>query len=94
VGDEVDWSLQRESIRKYNISQGPIDEVQSDPDRIEIRPAGGGGGTGVYRIVGYSQTARAVLTLSVVEVNGTVRGVNVDKANAEEIRRYQMENAQ
>lgn len=67
------------------------DEALADPDRIVLDPdpaSKSGRGT---RTIGYSPTAEALITVILLEHEGTTYGVNGWRSNTTDQRRYREE---
>lgn len=87
--ETADWSHRGDYIGKRGLTPVEADEALADPDRLVIDPdPASKSGRGV-RIIGYSITAQAVLTVIVLDDEGTTYGVNAWRANAKDLRRYQ-----
>ncbi len=87
--ETADWSHRGDYIAKHGVTPDEADEALADPDRVVINPdPASKSGRGV-RIIGYSITAQAVLTVIVLDEEGTTYGVNVWKANPKDQRRYE-----
>jgi uncharacterized DUF497 family protein len=81
VFDRADWSHRRDYIATHGVSPAEADEAIADPDRIVLDPdPASKSGRGV-RIIGYSTTAQAVLTVIVLDDEGITVGVNAWNAN-------------
>jgi hypothetical protein len=90
VFESADWSHRRDYIiAKHRVTPAQAEEALADPDRLVLVPdPASKSGRGV-RIIGYSTTAQTVLTVIVLDDEGTTYGVNAWKANAKDLRRYQ-----
>ncbi len=87
--DRADWSHRGDYIAKHGVDPVEADEAIADPDRVVLKPdPASKSGRGV-RIIGYSITAQAVLTVIVVDHEGTAIGVNAWQANPKDQRRYE-----
>ena len=75
-------------VQKHGVTEDEADEAMADPDRVVLDPdPATTSGRGI-RIIGYSITAQAVLTVIVVEEDGVTYGSNAWKANPKDQRRY------
>lgn len=89
VFDTVDWSHRRDYIvAKHGVTSVEADEAIADPDRVVLDPDPASESGRSVRIIGYSTTAQAVLTVIVVEHESVTYGSNAWKANAKDQRRY------
>lgn len=87
--DTADWSHRGDYIAKHGVNPVEADETIADPDRVVLNPdPASKSGRGV-RIIGYSITAQAILTVIVLDHEGTTIGVNAWKANPKDQRRYE-----
>lgn len=85
----VDWSQRGEYMQqRHGIAPTWADEALSDPDRVVLDPdpaSKSGRGT---RTVGFSPTAQYLVTVILLEHEGTVYGVNGWRSNSTDQRRY------
>jgi hypothetical protein len=89
VYETADWSHRRDYIvAKHKVTSVEADEALADPDRVVLDPDPASKSGRSVRIIGYSITARDVLTVIVVEEDGVIWGVNTWKANAKDQGRY------
>lgn len=87
--DTADWSHRGDYIAQHGVNPVEADEAVADPDRVVLKPdPASKSGRGV-RIIGYSITAQAVLTVIVLDHEGTTIGVNAWQANPKDQRRYE-----
>ena len=85
--DTADWSHRGDYIAKHGVNPVEADEAIADPDRVVLNPdPASKSGRGV-RVIGYSITAQAILTVIVLDHEGTTIGVNARKANPKDQRR-------
>ncbi|HJT91928.1 MAG TPA: transposase [Mycobacterium sp.] len=88
---QADWTHRGDYIAKHGVAPVHADEAIGDPDRVVVNPdPASKSGRGV-RIIGYSITAQAVLTVIVLDDEGTTWGVNAWKANVRDQRLYRGE---
>jgi hypothetical protein len=88
VFDVADWSHKGDYIAKRDLTPDQANEALADPVRVVINPdPASKSGRGV-RIIGYSRTPQEVLTVIVLEDEGTVFGVNAWPASARDQRIY------
>ena len=74
--------------RKHGITAEVADEALGDPDRVVIDPDYNSTSGESIRIIGYSVLANDIITVIVVEHEGTEYGVNGWSANAKDRRIY------
>lgn len=84
----VDWLYRSNYINKHGVSSEEADEAISDPARVTLTPDPASISGRSVRVIGYSMTASAVLTVIVLEHEGTTIGVNAWRANDLDRRRY------
>jgi uncharacterized DUF497 family protein len=89
VFDTADWSHRGDYIAKHGVNPAEADEAIADPDRVVLSPdPASKSGRGV-RVIGYSITAEAILTVIVLDHEGSTIGVNAWKANPKDQQRYE-----
>ena len=89
VFERVDWSKRGEYMqRKHGISPDVADDALGDANRIFIDPDYNSTSGESIRIIGYSTLADDVITVIVLEHEGTEYGVNGWSANAKDRRIY------
>jgi uncharacterized DUF497 family protein len=74
--------------RRHGISPAEANEALSDPDRVVLDPdpaSKSGRGT---RTIGYSPTVKSLVTLILLDNEGTTYGVNGWRSNSTDQRRY------
>jgi uncharacterized DUF497 family protein len=91
VDEEVDWSHRREHVEEKGLTTEQADEALDDPERVVIDPDPRSKSGESVRIIGYSYTAQAVLTVVVVYHDGQVYGGTAWKASKQELRLYRGE---
>lgn len=74
--------------RKHGIAPAIADEALEDPNRVVIDPDYNSESGRSVRIIGFSVTADEVITVIVVENDGTAYGVNGWTANEKDRRLY------
>ena len=84
----ADWSRRGDYIAKHGVTPAQADEATADPERVVIDPDPASKSGRSVRIVGYATTAQAVLTVIVLDDEGTTYGVNAWKANVRDQRLY------
>ena len=86
VFERVDWSQRGAYMqRKHGIAPAIADEALEDPNRVVIDPDYN---SESVRILGFSVTADDVITVIVLEHDGTEYGVNGWTANEKDRRLY------
>jgi hypothetical protein len=87
--EHVDWLKRREYMqRKHGITAEVADDALGDADRVVIDPDYNSTSGESIRIIGYSILADDIITVIVVEHEGTEYGVNGWSANAKDRRIY------
>lgn len=89
----ADWSDTADHIaERHDLTPAEVNEALADPNRVVLNPdpAQRPGGRGV-RIIGFSITANAVLSVIVVEHEGIVHGATAFPSNAHDQRIYHQE---
>lgn len=88
----VDWSHRGDYMQqRHGVAWTWADEALSDPDRLVLDPdpaSKSGRGT---RTIGYSPTAGFLVTVILLEYEGTTYGVNGWRSNTTDQRRYREE---
>jgi hypothetical protein len=79
--DTADWSHRGDYIAKHGVTPAEADEAIGDPARVVLNPDPASKSGRGARIIGYSITARAVLTVIVLDDEGVTAGVNAWTAN-------------
>ncbi|CAM3399379.1 transposase [Mycobacterium frederiksbergense] len=87
----VDWSKRGGYIAKRNLTPAQADEALDDPYRVLIVPDYNSRSGDSARIIGYSQSAGAVLTVITVfsHEDNVTYGANAWRANARDRRYYE-----
>jgi hypothetical protein len=87
VFERVDWSQRRAYMqRKHGVAAAIADEALEDPSRVVIDPDYNSESGRSVRIIGFSVTADDVITVIVLEKDGTEYGVNGWTANEKDRR--------
>ena len=85
----VDWSKRGEYMqRKHGITPQVADDALDDPDRIVIHPDYNSTSGESVRIIGFSTIADDIVTVIVLQHDGTEYGVNGWPANGKDRRIY------
>jgi len=89
VCEHVDWSQRGAYMkRKHGITAEVADDALGDANRVVIDPDYNSTSGESIRIIGYSILANDIITVIVVEHEGTDYGVNGWSANAKDRRIY------
>ena len=89
VFERVDWSQRGAYMqRKHGVAPATADEALEDPNRVVIDPDYNSESARSVRIIGFSVTADDVITVIVLENDGTEYGVNGWTANEKDRRLY------
>ncbi|MGH3504530.1 MAG: hypothetical protein ACRDQA_27065 [Nocardioidaceae bacterium] len=101
MAEKIEWSdkaadhIRNRSIRyprALDIEPTWTNEAGADPDAVIDEPDPKSAHANSVRIIGYSPTARAVLTVvGRREARGIIRGASAWKASGVDLRRYQEE---
>lgn len=92
VFERVDWSRRGAYMkRKHGITPAIADEALEDPNRVVIDPDYNSASGKSVRIIGFSVSADDVITVIVLEHDGTEYGVNGWTANEKDRRFYAAE---
>lgn len=89
VFERIDWSQRGAYMqRKHGVAPAIADEALEDPNRVVIDPDYNSESGRSVRIIGFSVTADEVITVIVLEHDGTEYGVNGWTANEKDRRFY------
>ena len=89
VFERVDWAQRGAYMkRKHGVTPAIADEALEDPNRVVIDPDYNSDSGKSVRIIGFSVTADVVITVIVLENDGTEYGVNGWAANQRDRRYY------
>lgn len=92
VFERVDWSQRGAYMkRKHGITPAIADEALEDPNRVVIDPDYNSESGKSVRIIGFSVSADDVISVIVLEHDGTEYGVNGWTANEKDRRFYAAE---
>jgi uncharacterized DUF497 family protein len=87
--ERVDWSKRGEYMqRKHGITPQVADDALADPNRIVIDPDYNSTSGESVRIIGFSTITDAIVTVIVLQHDGTEYGVNGWSANEKDCRIY------
>ncbi|MDS1116022.1 transposase [Gordonia westfalica] len=88
---EVNWIHGENHMRdRHGVTVTEADEALSDPDAVLLRPDPASTSGASDRVIGWSPTARALLTVVLVRhIDGVTYGANGWKSNPTDHRRYQ-----
>ena len=88
----VDGSFTEEHVReRHSVKVAWLEEALIDPEALVLHPDSASHSGRSTRTIGYSVTARCVLTVITGEENGKIYGVNGWKSSNIDIRRYKEE---
>jgi uncharacterized DUF497 family protein len=88
MDQNVDWSHRREHIEEKGLTTGQANEALRDPERVIIDPDPRSKTGKSVRIIGYSYTAEALLTVVVVTHDSQVYGGTAWRASKRELDIY------
>lgn len=87
--ESIDWSKRRDHMRRnHGITPEVADDAIGDANRVVIDPDYNSNSGISVRIIGYSILAEDLITVIVLEHDGTVYGVNGWLASAKDRRIY------
>lgn len=86
---QVDWSVRGSYVAlRHGLTQQQTDEALGDPDRVVIDPDYNSVSGRSIRVIGFSMSADALVTVIVLVDNGVVFGVNAWLSNGRDRRFY------
>jgi uncharacterized DUF497 family protein len=86
----ADWTYRREYIvAKHQVTPEQADEALDDPSAVIFDPDYNSTSGESVRTIGYSPSARDVLSVITVEEDGIVYGSNAWTSNSRDCRYYQ-----
>lgn len=86
----VDWSDRGEYMRvRHGIDPAVADEALADPDRVRLNPDPSGRSGQTTRTIGYSPSARLLVSVILLDTGGKAYGVNGWPSNGTDRRRYE-----
>lgn len=89
---EVDWSFTKEHVwERHGVEVAWLTEALSDPEALVLSPDPASRSGRSIRTIGYSVSARSLLTVITVESDGEVYGTNGWKSSNLDVRRYEKE---
>ncbi|MBF9521957.1 transposase [Mycobacteroides chelonae] len=84
----VDWSKRGEYIAKHGMTPIEANEALGDPECITLDPDPASISGASRRIIGYSTTAQALITVILTDFEGATYGVNAWRAKDRDKRIY------
>ena len=91
VGEGIDWRHRGDYIAKHGLTPDVAEEAFADPNRLVIDPDPASVSGRSVRIIGWSVSIRALVTVIVLPEEATVWGVNAWLSNSTDQRRYREE---
>ena len=91
VGEGIDWRHRGEYIAKHGLTPALADQAFDDPHRLVIDPDPASESGRTLRIIGWSATIHALVTVIVLPDEGVIWGVNAWRSNSTDQRRYREE---
>lgn len=86
----VDWSDRGEYKRvRHGIDPAVADEALADPDRVRLNPDPSSRSGQTTRTIGYSPSARLLVSVILLDTGGKAYGVNGWPSNGTDRRRYE-----
>jgi uncharacterized DUF497 family protein len=90
--EEVDWTHRADYMRgRHGVEFEWATEALADPDALRIDPDPSSKSGRSVRTIGYSPTARSLLTIITVTEDGVTYGVNGWHSNETDVKRYREE---
>jgi uncharacterized DUF497 family protein len=88
----VDWSFTENHVRqRHGVEIAWIAEALNDPEALVLNPDPASRSGRSIRTIGYSISAKRLLTVITVEEDGKIYGVNGWKSSNIDVRRYKEE---
>ncbi|PVB44317.1 Conserved protein of uncharacterised function, possible IS sequence associated protein [Mycobacteroides abscessus subsp. abscessus] len=84
----VDWSKRGQYIAKRSMTPAQADEALGDPECVTLDPDPASISGASRRVIGYSTTAQAVITVIVTDFEGVTYGVNAWPSSDRDKRLY------
>ena len=91
MGEGIHWRLRGGYIAKHGLTPEVADEDFADPNRLVIDPDPASISGRTIRIIGWSSSIRALVTVIVLPDEGEAWGVNAWPSNSTDQRRYREE---
>ena len=91
VDEGIDWRHRGDYIAKHGLTPDLADEAFADPNRLVIDPDPASVSGRTIRVIGWSSTMRALITVIILPDEGVVWGVNAWPSNSTDQRRYREE---
>ena len=91
VDEGIDWRHRGDYIAKHGLTPDLADEAFADPNRLVIDPDPASVSGRTIRVIGWSSTMRALVTVIILPDEGVVWGVNAWPSNSTDQRRYREE---
>lgn len=89
--DELDWRHRGAYISKHHLTPRDANEAWNDPNRLLIDPDPASRSGRTVRVIGWSSSARQLVTVIALPDSGTVWGVNAWPSNDLDAKRYAQE---
>lgn len=91
VQDELDWRHRGDYIAKHDMTPQWADEAFTDPNRLVLDPDPASESGRTIRVIGWSVTLEALVTVIALPNDGVIWGVNAWRSNSTDQRRYREE---
>jgi len=91
VGEGADWRHRGEYIAKHGLTPAAADEALDDPNRLVIDPDPASRSGRTVRVIGWSTSLQALVTVIILPEDNVTWGVNAWPANSTDQRRYREE---
>ena len=91
MGEGIDWRHRSDYISKHGLTPDVADEAFADPNRLVIDPDPSSVSGRSIRVIGWSSSTKALITVIVLPAEGIIWGVNAWPSNRTDQRRYSEE---
>jgi uncharacterized DUF497 family protein len=91
VAERIDWRHRGDYIAKHGLTPEAADEAFADPYRLVIDPDPASVSGRTIRVIGWSSSIRALITVIALPDEGFIWGVNAWPSNSTDQRRYREE---
>ncbi|SDC01808.1 hypothetical protein GA0111570_11445 [Raineyella antarctica] len=91
MGEGIDWRHRGDYISKHGLTPAAADEAFADPNRLVIEPDPASVSGRTIRVIGWSSSIQALITVIVLPDSGVTWGVNAWRSNGTDQRRYREE---
>lgn len=90
MGEQVNWQHRAgHMLARHGITVAEATEALADASHVILAPDYNSRSGDSVRVIGYSSTAGAILTIIIAEIDGVIYGVNGWPANSRDRKTYQ-----